>query len=100
MGSSCRVEARPPLPVFVVQVLFSLHWNPAADAQACARIWRDGQAKPCVIYRLLTTGEPARQCAFVGRGAIGVRSGHDHECNAVAQGELTPCYVGICHMHE
>lgn len=26
------------------------------NGQAMARIWRDGQAKPCTIYRLLTTG--------------------------------------------
>lgn len=25
-------------------------------AQAMARIWRDGQRRPCHIYRLLTTG--------------------------------------------
>ena len=26
------------------------------DLQAMARVWRDGQKKPCVVYRLLTTG--------------------------------------------
>ena len=38
-------------------VLFDSDWNPAVDLQAMARVWRDGQPKPCVVYRLLTTGE-------------------------------------------
>jgi DNA repair and recombination protein RAD54B len=37
-------------------VLFDLDWNPATDAQAMARIHRDGQKRPVMIYRLLTTG--------------------------------------------
>lgn len=37
-------------------VLFDPDWNPAIDAQAMARIWREGQPKPVIIYRLLTTG--------------------------------------------
>jgi DNA repair and recombination protein RAD54B len=37
-------------------VLVDSHWNPAMDAQALARVWRDGQRLPCVVYRLLTTG--------------------------------------------
>jgi len=37
-------------------VLFDLDWNPATDAQAMARIHRDGQKHPVSIYRLLTTG--------------------------------------------
>ncbi|KAF2769426.1 SNF2 family DNA-dependent ATPase domain-containing protein [Teratosphaeria nubilosa] len=37
-------------------VLFDLDWNPATDLQAMARVHRDGQKKPCFIYRLLTQG--------------------------------------------
>eukprot|EP00727_Mastigamoeba_balamuthi_P014742 m51a1_g9894 putative dna repair and recombination protein rad54b (976) ;mRNA; f:50668-53875 len=37
-------------------VLYEPDWNPAWDRQAMARVWRDGQAKPVWIYRLLTTG--------------------------------------------
>ncbi len=37
-------------------VLYDIDWNPAMDLQAQARIWRDGQRKPVVIYRFLTSG--------------------------------------------
>merc|ERR550532_418098 len=37
-------------------VMYDPDWNPANDHQAMARIWRDGQKKPCYIYRLFTTG--------------------------------------------
>nr|CAB3265408.1 DNA repair and recombination protein RAD54-like [Phallusia mammillata] len=37
-------------------VMFDPDWNPANDEQAMARVWRDGQKKPCYIYRLLATG--------------------------------------------
>ncbi|KAK9745329.1 SNF2-related domain [Popillia japonica] len=37
-------------------VMFDPDWNPANDDQAMARVWRDGQKKPCYIYRFLTTG--------------------------------------------
>ena len=37
-------------------VLFDVDWNPATDLQAMARIHRDGQKRPCFIYRLLVAG--------------------------------------------
>ncbi|GAA6059706.1 hypothetical protein JCM10212_000234 [Sporobolomyces blumeae] len=37
-------------------VLLDSDWNPSNDLQAMARIHREGQKRPCVIYRFLTTG--------------------------------------------
>ena len=37
-------------------VLFDNDWNPSIDIQAMSRIHRDGQKRPCFIYRLVTTG--------------------------------------------
>ena len=37
-------------------IMFDPDWNPANDAQAMARCWRDGQKKTCYTYRLLGTG--------------------------------------------
>eukprot|EP01063_Lacrimia_lanifica_P035548 TRINITY_DN6804_c0_g1_i1.p1 TRINITY_DN6804_c0_g1~~TRINITY_DN6804_c0_g1_i1.p1 ORF type:complete len:1079 (+),score=461.67 TRINITY_DN6804_c0_g1_i1:49-3285(+) len=37
-------------------ILYDPDWNPANDAQAMGRVWRDGQRKKVFIYRLLTTG--------------------------------------------
>ncbi len=37
-------------------VLFDVDWNPATDIQAMARIHRDGQKRPCVIYRFVMAG--------------------------------------------
>ncbi|EST06891.1 Helicase, C-terminal [Kalmanozyma brasiliensis GHG001] len=37
-------------------VLIDSDWNPSTDLQAMARIHRDGQKKPCYIYRLLLSG--------------------------------------------
>ena len=34
--------------------MFDPDWNPANDDQAMARVWRDGQKKPCFVYRLLS----------------------------------------------
>lgn len=37
-------------------IMFDPDWNPANDEQAMARVWRDGQKKPCYIYRFVATG--------------------------------------------
>ena len=37
-------------------VLFDVDWNPATDLQAMARIHRDGQKRPCVVYRFVMAG--------------------------------------------
>ena len=37
-------------------VLFDVDWNPATDDQAVARIHRQGQKRPCKIYRFLIKG--------------------------------------------
>jgi DNA repair and recombination protein RAD54B len=37
-------------------ILYDLDWNPATCAQAMARIHRDGQKRPCFIYRFITQG--------------------------------------------
>ena len=36
--------------------LFDVDWNPATDLQAMARIHRDGQKRPCIIYRFVMAG--------------------------------------------
>lgn len=37
-------------------ILMDPDWNPAADQQALARVWRDGQKKDCFVYRFIATG--------------------------------------------
>lgn len=37
-------------------VLYDSDWNPATDAQAMSRIWRDGQQNDVQMYRLVTAG--------------------------------------------
>lgn len=37
-------------------VLFDSDWNPVNDAQACARIFREGQKRNVFIYRFVTCG--------------------------------------------
>ncbi|CAN3368658.1 DNA repair and recombination protein Rdh54p [Diutina catenulata] len=37
-------------------ILYDNDWNPSSDLQSMSRIHRDGQTKPCYIYRMFTTG--------------------------------------------
>jgi len=37
-------------------ILLDPDWNPANDAQAMARVWREGQKKTCYLYRFIATG--------------------------------------------
>jgi superfamily II DNA or RNA helicase len=37
-------------------IMIDPDWNPAVDAQAMARCWREGQKKDVIVYRLLSTG--------------------------------------------
>ena len=37
-------------------IMLDADWNPAADLQAMARVWREGQKKTVFIYRLYTLG--------------------------------------------
>ncbi len=60
-----------------LEASMSASWNmrrPATGAprvQAMARVWRDGQKRPCTVYRLLTTGATA--CRRHGRVRAGDR---------------------------
>ena len=36
-------------------VMYDIDWNPAADQQAMARVFRDGQTKEVFVWRLLST---------------------------------------------
>lgn len=36
--------------------MFDADFNPATDMQAMARVYRQGQTKPCFVYRMFTSG--------------------------------------------
>lgn len=36
--------------IYTLSFLATLDWNPAADQQALARVWRDGQKKECKFF--------------------------------------------------
>ncbi len=78
------------------QLAHALPATGAPRAQAMARVWRDGQKRPCTVYRLLTTGAPP------GRGRGRVRACDrlpDHACSPCTtscgprHGRKRPCTV-------
>ena len=48
-------QSIPAFPFFN-RLTLGIDWNPAADQQALARVWRDGQKKDCFVYRFIATG--------------------------------------------
>lgn len=36
-------------------MMFDVDWNPATDQQAMSRVWREGQARPVFVYRLVAS---------------------------------------------
>eukprot|EP00474_Spongospora_subterranea_P009815 CRZ10273.1 hypothetical protein [Spongospora subterranea] len=80
-------------------VLFDPDWNPATDEQAMARIWRDGQLYPCVIYRLLTTGgidEKIFQRQLTKQELAMVIEGKDRSVPVMARDELKKLFMLSC----
>ncbi|KAK3283696.1 DNA repair and recombination protein rad54b [Cymbomonas tetramitiformis] len=67
-------------------VLFDSDWNPAHDQQAMARVWRDGQTKPVVIYRMLSTGTIEEK--MFQRQLL---KSEVSDCMGFSSGELTEC---------
>ncbi|MCO5600743.1 hypothetical protein L7F22_054858 [Adiantum nelumboides] len=69
-------------------ILFDPDWNPATDAQAMARIWREGQRKAVIIYRLFATGsieEKIYQRQMV-KGEIAATVEDNVECRSKSNG--------------
>ncbi|KAG5518106.1 hypothetical protein PMAC_003292 [Pneumocystis sp. 'macacae'] len=56
IGANRLILFDPGLLCYLFLIAYSLDWNPAADQQALARVWRDGQKKDCFIYRFIATG--------------------------------------------
>ena len=78
MGTNCRC----PPQLYLILRLTLLHgpdadWNPSTDVQAMGRVYRQGQTKPCTIYRLFSAGTVEeviyqRQCQKGGLATLTV----------------------------
>jgi DNA repair and recombination RAD54-like protein len=54
IGANRLILFDPGIPFFIEWL--TEDWNPAADQQALARVWREGQRKDCFVYRFIATG--------------------------------------------
>lgn len=62
---------------------FDVAWNPAVDAQTMARIHRDSQKRPCVIYRF-----SSRTTLAMNRGSW--NGGGERSCRLLPIHRLCP----------
>lgn len=75
-------------------ILFDSDWNPATDRQAMARIHRDGQKKPCYIYRMLLAGSMdekiyQRQVTKIGLSDALMHTGADQDAEGTTGDSFT-----------
>lgn len=50
--------------MIILCLIGSLDWNPAADQQALARIWRDGQKKECELSKSAVSSTSTLQARY------------------------------------
>ncbi|XP_059613072.1 DNA repair and recombination protein RAD54B-like [Phlebotomus argentipes] len=88
-------------------VLFDADWNPATDLQAMSRIWRDGQTRNVVIYRLVTAGSIEERIfqRQIAKNALSVFvSDSSKDSVSFSEAELRDIFSapmsGVCLTHE
>lgn len=88
-------------------ILFDCDWNPATDLQAMGRIHRDGQKRPCYIYRFLVMGamdEKIFQRQVSKRGLADSVVDSKANASSFTQDELRDLFTfdesGRCMTHE
>ena len=82
-------------------VLFDPDWNPANDKQAAARVWRDGQTKKCVLYRMLCAGsieEKVFERQLSKEGLAGIATNEQVEEATLSRDELRDLFTLHAHM--
>eukprot|EP00804_Cyclotella_cryptica_P029873 CCRYP_010803-RA/>CCRYP_010803-RA protein AED:0.06 eAED:0.06 QI:244/1/1/1/0.75/0.6/5/436/979 len=84
-------------------IMVDADWNPATDQQAMARVYRQGQTKPCYIYRMFTTGTVEevifqRQTQKGNLAQLANDGGHStngksNQCASFTSEELRDCFT-------
>lgn len=74
--------------------MYDADWNPATDTQAMARVYRQGQTKPCHIYRLFTSGtvEEVILQRQISKGSLAVFDGTKSN-EKFTKDELADCFT-------